>query len=116
MRTIFLTVIMVLFVTASFAEEGYLTSRTMKKLKRGAINVVTAPLELPKKLKEHWDESSTNPIEKTVYLFGGFVKGVTFTVARLGSGLWDVFTLNLDIPGNNEPLLKPDFVWADVKE
>ena len=116
MRTLFLTLVLVLFASASFAEDGYLTGRTMTKFKRGAINVVSAPLELPKKLKEHWDESSPNPIEKTVYLFGGFVKGMVFTVARMGSGFWDVATCNLDIPGNNEPLLKPDFVWADEKE
>jgi len=116
MRTILLTITLVLFAATSFAEDSYLTSRPMKKLKRGAINIVSAPLELPQKIKQHWDESDPNPIDKTVYLFGGFVKGVAYSVARLGSGLWDVFTFNLDIPGNNEPLMKPDFVWADVKE
>ena len=116
MRTIFLTVIMMFFAVASFAEDSYLTSRPMQKLKRGVINVVSAPLELPKEVKQHWDESDTNPIKKTAYLFGGLVKGLTYTVGRIGSGLWDIATLNLDIPGNNEPLMKPDYVWADKKE
>ena len=116
MRTIFLVAIMMVFATASFAEDSYLTSRPMQKLKRGAINVVTAPLEIPKEIKQHWDEGGTDPIKKTFYLFGGLVKGLTYTVGRVGSGLWDIVTLNLDIPGNNEPLMKPDYVWADIKE
>ena len=116
MKTIFLTVIMMFFAVTLFAEESYLTSRPMKKLKRGAINVVTAPLEIPKEIKQHWDEGGTDPIKKTAYLFGGLVKGITYAVGRVGSGLWDIVTLNLDIPGNNEPLMKPDYVWADAKE
>ena len=116
MKTVFLTVIMVFFAVASFAEDSYLTSRPVQKLKRGAINIVTAPLEIPKEVKQHWDESDTNPIKKTVCLFGGLVKGLAYAVGRVGSGLWDVFTLNLDIPENNEPLMKPDYVWADAKD
>ena len=38
------------------------------------------------------------------------------TIGRMGSGLWDVMSLNLDIPGNNEPLMKPDYVWEDKRE
>ena len=116
MRTILLTVIMVFFAVASFAEDSYLTGRTMQKLKRGTINVVSAPLEVPKELKQHWDDSGTNPIKKTVYLFGGLIKGLTYAVGRVGSGVWDIVTLNLDIPGNNEPLMKPDYVWSDKKD
>lgn len=116
MRTILLTVIMVFFAVASFAEDSYLTGRTMQKFKRGVINVVSAPLEVPKELKQHWDDSDTNPIKKTVYLFGGLIKGLTYAVGRVGSGVWDIVTLNLDIPGNNEPLMKPDYVWSDKKD
>ena len=105
-----------LIAVASFADDGYLKGRAMTKLKRGAINVVSAPLEIPKKLKEHWEESDNNAIKKTAYLFGGLVKGIAYTVGRAGSGLWDMFTLNLDIPANGEPLMKPDYVWADIKE
>ena len=114
MRTFILAVVMVLFTATSFAaDEGYLSGRIATKFKRGIINVVSAPLEIPKKIKEHWDEGGTEPIKKTAYLFGGLVKGLTFTVGRIGSGLWDMLTLNLDIPGNNEPLMKPDYVWDD---
>lgn len=116
MRTIVLTVVLMFFAAVSFAEESYLTSRPMQKLKRGAVNLVTAPLELPSEIKKHWDDGGASPIKKTVYLFGGLVKGVSNTVGRLGSGLWDVFTFNLDVPANNEPLMKPDFVWSDMKD
>ena len=116
MRTIFLTVIIMFFAVASFAEDSYLTSQPMQKLKRGVINIISAPLEIPKEIKEHWDEGGTHPIKKAVCLFGGLIKGLTYAVGRVGSGAWDIFTLNLDIPGNNEPLMKPDYVWADARE
>ena len=116
MRTILLTVVMVFFAAVSFAEDDYLTGRTMQKFKRGVINVVSAPLEIPREMKQHWDDGGSEPIKKTAYLFGGLVKGLTYTVGRIGSGIWDVFTLNLDIPGNNEPMMKPDYVWSDAKD
>ncbi len=116
MRMIFLVVIMMFFAAASFAEEGYLTGQTMTKLKRGAINVVSSPLEIPKEIKQHWNDGGTEPIKKTAYVFGGLVKGLVNMVGRAGSGLWDMVTLNLDIPGNNEPLMKPDYVWGDKRE
>jgi putative exosortase-associated protein (TIGR04073 family) len=116
MRTFVLTGMILFLAGSCFAQEGYLKSRPMQKLKRGVVNVVTAPLEIPKQVKLHWDDSGTNPIEKTAYLFGGLIKGAAYTVGRVGSGLWDIVTLNLDIPGNNEPLVKPDYVWSDEKE
>ena len=100
----------------SFAEDEYLHGRTAKKFKRGLINLVTAPVEIPKNMKDQWEEGGGHPFEKVVSLFGGFVKGTAYTIGRLGSGLWDVVTLNWDIPGNNEPLMKPDYVLGDRNE
>ncbi len=114
MRTFILAAVMVLFTATSFAaDEGYLYGRIATKVKRGVVNVISSPLEIPKEIKAHWDEGGTDPIKKTAYVFGGVVKGLVNTVGRVGSGLWDIFTLNLDIPGNNEPLMKPDYVWDD---
>ena len=117
MRTFLITVTLILFATTSFAaDEGYLYGRIATKFKRGVVNVVTAPLEIPKKIRNHWDEGGIEPIKKTAYLFGGLVKGIVYTIGRAGSGMWDVLTLNLDIPGNNQPLMKPDYVWEDVRD
>lgn len=117
MRALLVAMMLVFFAATSFAaDEGYLSGRVATKLKRGVVNVVTAPLEIPHNLKSHWDEGGTNAIKKTAYLFGGLVKGVTYTVGRIGSGLWDTLTCNLDIPSNNEPLMKPDYVWEDKRD
>ncbi len=117
MRTFLIAVVMMLFTATSFAaDEEYLSGRIATKFKRGVINVVTAPLEIPIKIKEHWDEGGAEPIKKTAYVLGGLVKGITYTIGRMGSGVWDVLTLNLDIPGNNEPLMKPDYVWEGKRD
>ncbi len=35
------------------------------------------------------------------------------TVARVGSGTWDIVSAPMNIPNNFEPLLKPDYVFDD---
>ena len=112
MRTWILAVIMVLFAATSFAaDEGYLYGRTATKWKRGFVNVVTAPGEIPVKVVEEVRAGGSGPIKKTAAVLGGTVKGLVWTIGRVGSGLWDMLTLNVDVPGNNEPLMKPVFIW-----
>lgn len=79
------------------------------KLKRGAVNVFTGFLELPKQVRNEWRESENGP-EKVGGLFGGLVKGVVQAISRTGSGLWDVVSFNVDLPKGYEPLMKPDYV------
>lgn len=116
MRLLAILVVVLLIVAPSVqAAEKYLDNDLTNKLKRGAINVVSAPLEMPHKIKEHWQESSSHPIEKGVFLVGGVVKGTAYMLGRFGSGLWDMLTFNLDIPKGFEPLMKPDYVCEKNK-
>lgn len=108
---------MFLTVTIAHAEHGpYYAIDDIKKLNRGAINIVTSPLEIPYKIKDHWNDSSNHPIEKGVYLFGGTVKGVAWSIGRLGSGLWDVFTFNLKTSEDNGPLMRPEYIYQTKKQ
>ena len=99
-----------------FAENSTINSepkqenQMTKKLKRGAINIVTSPLEIPKQIKKYWNEGKEKDQKNIVWLTVGTVKGLVNTVGRLGSGVWDVATFNVDKPLNYEPLMKPDFV------
>lgn len=91
-----------------------LQNEAVNKFKRGITSIVTSPLEFPREIVIHWNES--RGIEKPVYLFGGAVKGVAYFVGRLGSGLWDVFTFNLGVPAGYEPLMKPDYIFEKTSE
>ncbi len=93
-----------LLATSSFADINDIT--WTKKIKRGLINVVTSPVEIPK-------QAIGGAFEKPnlIMIFAGFVKGVAYTVGRAGSGFWDILSCNLDI--SDEPLMKPDYVFEE---
>jgi len=81
----------------------------LMKAKRGGINIVTSPLEIPKQAKNEIESTEEKP-GKIIALFGGTVKGLVFAVGRLGSGIYDVLTFNINTPKGYEPLVKPDYV------
>ena len=80
------------------------------KLKRGFVNVLTSPVEIPKQLKRELTASGNHPAEKITTAFGGTIKGLVWFAGRLGSGIYDVVTFNLAIPEYYDPLMKPEFV------
>ena len=82
------------------------------KFKRGVVNIITSPLEIPRQLKLANIGGKEKVQQKTVWFFTGLVKGASYTVARIGSGVWDIATFNLAIPANYEPVLKPAYVFG----
>ena len=77
------------------------------------MNVVTAPLEIPKETRAYWIKGSEKTDHILVWLFAGAVKGVVETVKRAGSGVWDVVTFPFEKPADYEPLMKPHYVLDD---
>ena len=88
-------------------------SRVHAKLKRGAINLVSFPLEIPKQTKMVVDDGKNIP-SKLVLIVPGMLKGVGYGLVRAVSGLWDVATFNVNYPKDSQPLLKPDYVWEGM--
>ena len=114
MKKYFLTAALVLgLATCVQANEAKYTDAIddVKKLNRGAINIVTSPLEIPKRIKHQWDKSPDHPILKGTRVIGGTAEGIIFGLGRIGSGLWDIATFNLEIPKDHEPLMSPEFVY-----
>ena len=92
------------FATASFADlDNHIWP---KKLKRGFCNIVTAPVEIP---KQTIAGASQKP--NVIMAFSGMIKGIAYTLGRMGSGLRDIVTCNLDVP--SESLVKPPCVFQD---
>ena len=109
---IFIAVFLFFFVFSdarfALAEHG-----PIKKLKRGVVNVLTSPFEIPKELRAHWIKGSEKTYHLSAWLFCGLVKGLVMTSARVGCGAWDILTFPFNIPPNHEPLLKPATVFDD---
>ena len=96
--------LLIIFTTVSFADLDDFT--WTKKLKRGIANIIASPVELPK-------QTIAGAYQKPelIMAFSGFIKGIAYTVGRMGSGAWDIVTCNLDVP--SEPLMKPACVFQD---
>ena len=86
--------------------------RSHEKLKRGAINVLSSPLEIIKQTKVTVDESERIP-RRIARVVPGVFRGFGYTVVRFLSGAWDVVTFNNMFYEENEPLLKPTYVWDE---
>ena len=80
------------------------------KIKRGVTNVFTSPLEISNKVCAHFKETK-GTAAKAIGFVPSIMHGVAYTIIRMGSGLWDIATCNLDVPKGGQPILKPDYAW-----
>ncbi|MBI2870921.1 MAG: exosortase system-associated protein, TIGR04073 family [Candidatus Omnitrophica bacterium] len=76
------------------------------KFGRGLVNVATGWMEVFANIIEVSKEE--NPF---LGITVGTVKGVGMTLARTGSGLFDVITAPFE--PYDEPLVTPDYVWSE---
>ncbi len=80
------------------------------KLQRGIVNVVSAPIEIPKQTKTYWIAGSEKTPHIIVWVVSGVMKGLVMTTTRFGSGLWDVISFPLDVPSGYASFVQPDYV------
>jgi len=106
MKIFSVLILIVLHASLASAEDG-----ALNKLKRGAVNIATAPIEVVKQTRAYWIEGSGHTNHISFWLFSGIVKGVVETVKRAGSGVWDVLTFPLEQPNDYAPLKNPEYVF-----
>lgn len=76
-----------------------------QKLLRGAANVTTGIGELPKQIYLQLQHDSIEGLPLGVF------DGIGMSVVRVSAGICDISTFLLPLPHDDEPLLKPEFVW-----
>jgi putative exosortase-associated protein (TIGR04073 family) len=77
------------------------------KLGRGALNIVTSPVEIARQITITSNEGSL--LEGWTL---GLVKGVGVGLVRMGAGFIDLLTFPFDFPEEDKgPLIDPEFVW-----
>jgi len=102
-------VLLTAFCANSFAQEVITGYRWHDKLARGAINVVTSPVEIVRGI----DLTSKEQGALTGWTLG-LIKGMAGTVLRLGTGLIDVVTFPAKFPNKaRAPIIDPEYVWED---
>ena len=111
-------IIFIFFISFSTAASAFEISKTESmdhhkmwhKFKRGLINVMTSPVEVPKQIKAEYASESEEFGPKVASAVGGTFKGIAYFGGRLGSGLWDMVTFSLAVPEDYGPLMKPEYV------
>jgi len=106
----------ILIATIFFLPQAHAGNTMKTKLKRGIVNIVTAPLEIPKQTSIYWKKGTEKSDHAVVKIASGLAKGVINTIGRFGSGIYDVVTLNVDFPKGYQPLMKPDYVCDVIEE
>ncbi len=77
------------------------------KLKRGALNIVSSPVEIARDIQITSNEE--NLLKGWTI---GLVKGLGDGLLRLGAGVVDVLTCPFNFPdANKSPLIHPEYVW-----
>jgi len=98
-------------MTVGAVSSVHADSTSAQKLWRGVVNVVTAPIEVPKQARGYWIKGAQITPHILVWIGSGAVWGVVEGIKRLGSGLWDIVSFPINKPECFEPLFKPNFVF-----
>ena len=89
---------------AAIKEEQYDWS---DKLQRGALNIITSPIEVARDIHTTTEEKNL-VIGWTI----GLVKGLADGFIRFGAGVIDLFTFPFNFPEEDKaPLIDPEYVW-----
>lgn len=83
------------------------------KFYRGIVNIVTAPLEVPKQARAYWIKGAQITPHIIAWIGCGTVWGIVQGIKRVGSGVWDVASFPFEKPTDYEPLFKPNYFFDD---
>ena len=88
-------------------ERSPYVSGALRKLGRGISNIVTSPIELPRKvekvgLRDGWMAGATV----------GVLQGAWRTILRALAGVYETATFFVESPEGFRPIIKPEFVFG----
>jgi putative exosortase-associated protein (TIGR04073 family) len=107
-RTVKFLFVCVLTVALISVSAQALASGPMQKLGRGAANVLTGWVEIPRQVHDaSVDENVLNGL--TV----GLAKGIGMTLLRAAVGVYEIVTFPAPVPGEYQPILEPEYPFSE---
>lgn len=97
------------FANDDIYREGTTSAKMFHKLGRGATNLLTGFLEIPKAISKEWRE-----YDPFTGFFVGGAEGCAWAVGRTATGAYDMLTFFLPIPADYEPLMEPEFLLPGI--
>ena len=104
----FLAVLCALLAPSGASAESHIESGgAIKKLARGAVNVVTGWVEIPKRIDETaWDHGTA------AGLTWGLLRGIGYAFVRTAAGFYEVVTFPVPAPPGYAPVIQPPFIFT----
>ena len=101
--------IALLFVNASVVyAESMDAGQAVGKLTRGAINVVTGWVEIPKRIRQTAQQSGP-----AVGITWGLLRGLGYGFIRTAAGCYELFTFPFPAPPGYAPVIEPPYVFTN---
>ena len=97
----------VLSVASAAYAEPMDSGKAVTKLARGAVNVFTGWVEIPKRISETSQTSGT-----AAGLTWGLLRGLGYGFIRTAAGFYELFTFPFPAPPNYEPVIQPPYVFS----
>ncbi len=94
---------------AESAASSRKTYHPADKFVRGLVNIVTAPLELPRRLRQR--TQGDNTVRGWTL---GTTQGLGYVVVRFVAGTYEVLTFPAPAPRHYTPVLEPEYVWDEL--
>ena len=82
--------------------------RAFTKLTRGAVNVLTGWVEIPKRIQE--TSQDAGPFAGFTW---GLLRGVGYGFIRTAAGGYEVLTFPFPAPPDYEPVIQPEYVFSE---
>ena len=100
--------LLLLSPTSVFSEQSVKPGGAATKLGRGAVNVVTGWVEIPKRIYE------TSIMQGTAAGWTwGLLRGVGHGFVRTAAGVYEVVTFPVPQPPDYAPVIQPEYVFVD---
>ena len=101
-------VVLVLWPAIPAHAEGMEAGKAVTKLGRGAVNLFTGWVEIPKRIQETSIQSGA-----AAGWTWGLLRGLGHGFIRTAAGAYELVTFPFPAPPNYEPVIQPEYVFTD---
>ena len=101
-------VVLVLWPAIPAHAEGMEAGKAVTKLGRGAVNLFTGWVEIPKRIQETSVQSGA-----AAGWTWGLLRGLGHGFIRTAAGAYELVTFPFPAPPNYEPVIQPEYVFTD---
>ena len=107
LQSALVTFLILSYATPASAQAGD-GQKAFTKLTRGAVNILTGWVEIPKRIQE-----TSNDAGAFAGFTWGLLRGIGHGFIRTAAGGYELLTFPFPAPPGYEPVIQPEYVFSD---